>query len=183
MTATHRLIDPAPPPGDTELLPRLRSGDPDAIRILYYRHAAPLLALAARITGHSCDAEDVVQDLFVGLPEALARYQEKGQFTAWLRTLTIRLALMRLRSARRRRETPLQPAEGRIEEMDDQSGDIAALRVALRALPDDLRVIVVLHSIEGYSHAEIAEVVGIRRNTSEVRLHRALRRLRKALEA
>jgi RNA polymerase sigma-70 factor (ECF subfamily) len=50
-------------------------------------------------------------------------------------------------------------------------------------LPEDQRVVVVLKAIEGYSHDEIAELLGIRRNSSEVRFHRALQRLRKVLEA
>jgi RNA polymerase sigma-70 factor, ECF subfamily len=168
---------PASPP-EPPSIDRLRGGDPEALTHIYRRHAAGLLALAYRLTGSAADAEDVVQDLFVGLPEALARYREEGRFGGWLRSLVVRLCLMRLRTARRRREVDLDhigpvPA-GPARDQDAWS--------ALAELPEDQRVIVVLKVVEGYSHAEIAELLGIRRGTSEVRLHRALRRLRTRLE-
>ena len=64
----------------------------------------------------------------------------------------------------------------------DHAIDRTALEGALRAIPDKLRVVFVLREIEGYTHAEIAELLGIRRGTSEVRLHRAMRALRRQLE-
>ncbi len=59
--------------------------------------------------------------------------------------------------------------------------DRMAIATALAALPDDLRVVFMLSDIEGFSHAEIGKLLGIRRGTSEVRLHRARRRLRALL--
>ena len=59
--------------------------------------------------------------------------------------------------------------------------DRMAIATALVALPDDLRVAFMLRDIEGYSHAEIAEMLGIRTGTAEVRVHRARRKLRALL--
>jgi RNA polymerase sigma-70 factor (ECF subfamily) len=56
-------------------LAALRAGNPDAITACYREHADALLTLALRLTGERADAEDVVQDVFVGLPEALRRYE------------------------------------------------------------------------------------------------------------
>jgi RNA polymerase sigma-70 factor (ECF subfamily) len=146
----------------------------------YHRHAAGLLALVYRLTGSSADAEDLVQDLFIGLPEALDRYQERGRFDGWLRSLAVRLSLMRLRSERRRREVNLEQI-GSLANRPGEAPDTDLWR-ALGELPADQRAVVVLKVVEGYSHEEIAELLGIRRGTSEVRLHRALRRLRAQLE-
>src|SRR5690242_11831684 len=82
-------------PGDPALLARARSGDRDALSALYRLHASEMLALAARLTGSRSDAEDVVQDLFLRLPRALARYDERGRFLPWLKQLTVRTALVR----------------------------------------------------------------------------------------
>jgi RNA polymerase sigma-70 factor (ECF subfamily) len=150
----------------------------DALSALYREHAGELLALAARLTGSRADAEDVVQDLFVGLPRALARYEEQGRLLAWLKRLTVRVALIRLRSGRRRRETELEEVESFW--VSDTTED-ASLRDAMDQLDADDRTIIVLKVFEGYSHGEIAELLGIRRGTSEVRLHRALERLRQQL--
>lgn len=179
MTTTPlRAAEPALP--DSSLLDRLRRGESAALTETYHRHAAELLALACRLTGSTADAQDIVQDLFVGLPDALARYEERGQFRPWLRRLTVRLALMRLRSTRRRRETDLDAAQNTGPERDTGRG--LDVWQGLARLPEEQRCIVILKLVEGYSHEEIAQLLGIRRGTSEVRLHRALTRLRHLLE-
>jgi RNA polymerase sigma-70 factor (ECF subfamily) len=168
-------------PNSAELVRLIRSGDPAALSAAYFEFAPRLITLADRLLGSMADAEDVVQDLFVALPEALEQYQERGKFSSWLNRTLVRLALMRLRGQRRRRETGLdaesitQPSATGLAPLD--------LEPALRSLSDDDRTIVVLKAIEGYSHDEIAELLGIRPNTSAVRYHRALERLRSALEA
>jgi RNA polymerase sigma-70 factor, ECF subfamily len=90
--------------------------------------------------------------------------------------------LKRLRSRSRRREVPLhnETQDPGVGDRETEAGRLI-LDEALAALPDDLRVVFVLREIEGYSHAEIAEMLGIRRGTSEVRLFRAIRHLRRLL--
>ena len=80
----------------------IRAGSPDALAALYREHGHALYRLAYRLVGTREDAEDVVHDVFVGLPEALGRYQERGSFAGWLKRVTARLALMRLRTRTRR---------------------------------------------------------------------------------
>jgi RNA polymerase sigma-70 factor (ECF subfamily) len=154
------------------------SGSPNAIAELYGRYGPALFRLAYRLTGTREDAEDVVHDVFVGLPEALKRYEERGRLDAWLKRITARVALMRLRSGRRR------PAI-RLESVDDPSGESNEpqidLQAAVDALPTKLRSVLVLKEIEGYSHAEIAKMLDISAVTSRVRLLRAMARLRRIL--
>lgn len=178
MTLSHAATQAIPAALDEPaLVARLRRGEMDALRDLYQLHATELLGLARRLTGSIADAEDVVQDLFVGLPEAISKYQERGYLRAWLRQLTVRLALMRIRSGRLRRESDLDEALA-----SKRSTDHRQVHEAIASLSADDRAIVILKVVEGYDHAEIAELLGIRRNASEVRLHRALARLRKRLE-
>jgi RNA polymerase sigma-70 factor (ECF subfamily) len=172
------------PPDDAALVERLRTGDSQALDHLFHRHATSLLGVAYRLTGSSADAEDVVQDLFVGLPLALRRYVEQGSFAGWLRTVTARLALDRIRRREGRREVALDLAVERAARGAGDAGAMEArweLEEALAALPDALRVVLVLKEVEGYSHAEIGRMLGIRTGTSEVRLHRAIRTLRRVL--
>ncbi len=82
---------------DARLAADAARGHPDALAGLYSRYASMLLATAYRLLQNREDAEDVVHDVFVGLPEALRRYRECGTLAAWLRTITARAALMRLR--------------------------------------------------------------------------------------
>lgn len=82
------------------LLDAVRAGDPESLAALYREHGRTLYRLAYRLTGTQEDAEDVVHDVFVGLPEALAHYEERGKFTSWLKRVTARVALIRLRGER-----------------------------------------------------------------------------------
>src|SRR5688500_14931734 len=106
VTASNRV----PPRPLDELVRSARAGESAGIGELYDRYAGPLFRTAYRLTGSAADAEDVVHDVFVGLPEALRRYEERGSFSAWLTRVTVRTTLMRARSGRRRRETSLDGA-------------------------------------------------------------------------
>lgn len=161
------------------MIERLRAGDLTAINPLYAKHGASLLRLVYRLTSSIADAEDVVQDVFVGLPRAARKYAEQGSLGAWLSRVTVRIALDRMRRRQRQREVRLdlitEPANG----VDpDRILSHLALSSAIAALPDKLRIVFVLKEIEGYSHAEVGRMLGIRRGTSEVRLLRAIRTLR-----
>lgn len=135
------------------------------------------------------DAEDVLHDVFVGLPEALKHYDENGRFDSWLRTVTARVALTRLRRVSQRREESLHDASSphRNESNSQQvPGDIVervAINDALGRLPDALRTVFVLKVIEGHSHNEIAAMLSISAGASEVRLVRAMKHLRLSLGA
>jgi RNA polymerase sigma-70 factor, ECF subfamily len=162
------------------LIEAVRAGNPEALAALYREHGAALYRLAYRLIGTREDAEDVVHDVFVGLPEALIRYEERGKFTSWLKRVAARVALLRLRSCQRRREVSLHIADEKPKPPVD--ANIIALENAVNSLPDSLRVVIMLKEVEGYSHGEVAELLGISVAASRVRAARALARLRKALE-
>lgn len=173
------LVEPAPPAHD--LLQRAAAGHPEALAALYERYTAVVHRAAHRLTGSRADADDVLQDVFVGLPEALRRFAGRGSLEGWIRRIAIRTSLMRIRGASRRREVPLDDARPRASADAAAGVDRAALERALAALPGALRVVFVLKEVEGYSHAEIARLLGIREGASEVRLHRARKSLRTLL--
>ena len=149
----------------------------DRIEELYRRHASALMTVAYRLLMSQADAEDVVHDLFVGLPEALRRYEERGSMESWLKRIVVRLALSRIRL---RREVALDAAHGLALVQHDPTERIALQR-AMAQLSPSLRAVLVLKEVEGFSHTEIASMLGISVGASEVRLHRALRQLRNML--
>ncbi|HEU5175409.1 MAG TPA: sigma-70 family RNA polymerase sigma factor [Gemmatimonadaceae bacterium] len=160
-----------------------RAGDPAALAALYGAHGESVRRVAYRILGDSDEAEEVVQDVFIGLPEALRHYREQGAFGPWLRTLAARTALVRLRATHRRRKAPLSEASSVAVPPDaDRLAARLTLAAAIAKLPEALRLVFVLKEMEGHSHAEVAAMLGIRTGTAEVRLHRAMRRLRALLE-
>jgi RNA polymerase sigma-70 factor (ECF subfamily) len=182
----HYVPSTSPEPrteNEGTLVSRLRGGDTSAIEGLYSIHGRGLYGLAYRLTNSRPDAEEIVQDVFVGLPLALRGYAEQGAFGAWLRRIAARLSIDRVRRSSRRREVGLTSAHN--PSVSSGAGGVdarEALERALATLPDALRSVFVLKEVEGYSHSEIADLLGIRRGTSEVRLLRAIRRLRQELE-
>lgn len=160
--------------GEAELVRATRSGDMDALAELYRRFSPALMAVAYRLLQSREAAEDVLHDVFVGLPEAMRKYDERGRLAAWLKQVTARVAL----SVVRREETAVrltpQPALTQVDDVHTRM----TLDSAVASLPATLRTVLVLKEIEGFTHGEIAEMLGISRGASEVRLHRALIALR-----
>jgi RNA polymerase sigma-70 factor (ECF subfamily) len=175
-----RVLPTTPHSASGQSVDAARRGEAEGLSALYHEHASVLLALAARLMGEAADAEDVVHDLFVTLPTALRLYEERGNLRSWLKRLTVRIALNALRSQRRAREVPLTAAVAHELPASALDDSFLVLR-AVDALPASLRVVIVLKVVEGYSHAEIASALGISTRSSEVRLHRALHRLRRQL--
>ena len=175
-------MDDGPLPEDRALLHSVRGGSTAALGQLYTRHADMVYRTAYRLTASPEDAADVLQDVFLGLPRALERYREEGRFAAWLKTLAVRTALMRMRSQRRRREDPVDTTELAVSVRPDAALERVELQRALGAMPDSLRIVFVMKEIEGYSHAEIAELLEITSAASATRLLRAWRLLRQRLK-
>lgn len=164
---------------DAALVTRLRDGDADALEALFRRYSTELLRLVSGLISTHADAEDIVQDVFVGLRLALRGYEERGTFRAWLRGVTVRSALAARRRTGARRETPLDDTLAAAVAHDPSTP--IALHDAVARLPESLRDVFVLKMIEGYSHAETGTLLGISASASEVRLFRAVRRLRDLL--
>lgn len=165
------------------LIARVRAGDADALTELFTEYAQQVFDTAMRITGSHDDAEDVVQDVFLGMPEALPGYRGDGSLGAWIRRLATRTALLRIRREKRRHRWYWRAASARrASEPPPAVSARLTLQWALDRMPDELRVVYVLKEVEGYSHIEIAELLGISEGASTVRLHRARRFLRERLK-
>lgn len=171
-------------PAKWTLVERVRNGDPTALAELYHVHARAVHKVAYRITGSAADADDVLQDIFLALPEALANYDEAGNLEGWIKGIAVRRSLMALRKEKLRREVSLSGMQypGR-QEAADPAVDRVALERALDDLPDPLRVVFVLKEIEGYNHEEIGEMLGIGTAGSTTKLHRARKSLRELLRS
>jgi RNA polymerase sigma factor (sigma-70 family) len=150
-------------------------------------HRSRVYRLAYRLTGNPHDAEDLTHDVFVRVFRSLSTFRP-GSFEGWLHRITTNLFLDDRRRARRARTEPVDPAEGRLQisvpdlaqvHVETQlSHDVAQ---ALRELPEDFRVAVLLCDVEGLSYAEIADLLGIKSGTVRSRIHRGRRALQSAL--
>lgn len=164
------------------MVERVRNGDPAALADLFHQHSHAVHRIAYRITGSAYDADDVLQDVFLALPDALRTYEGTGSLEGWIKGIAVRRSLMALRKEKHRREVPLSktaysPGPSGPEPVVDR----VALERALSDLPDSLRVVFVLKEIEGYSHDEIGDMLGIGNSASTTKLHRARKVLREKL--
>ena len=173
--------DPRAARSESELIAATRDGSADALGELYDRHASELLAIAFRLLQSTDDAEDVVHDVFVGLPELLRRYEERGAFAAWLRKIAARVALARIRESSQRPSVSLDELSNQPHIRSHDVEGVVSLEHAMRTLTPALRAVLVLKEIEGFSHHEVARLLDISVGASEVRLHRAIQALRAAL--
>lgn len=169
-------------PPELEFLARLRGGESDALATVYDRYASMVFKIAYGLLRDTAEAEDLVHDVFVGLSRAVRTFEARGSFEAWLKRVTARAALMKLR--RQRVSRGYEWHQSRV--LPRSKSDVAVaerldLERALGALPPSLRAVFVLKEVHGYSHAEIAELLGITVNAAKARLHRARRGLRSHL--
>lgn len=161
-----------------ELISKVKSGDAEALAEIYALYARSLVATAYRLMCNVEDAEDVLHDVFLGLPEAFRHYDERGTAESWLKRLTARVALSRIRSRARRGESSIADEDSLDRHAISPINDDWLVQSAIDALPEPLRTVFVLKEMEGYSHSEIASMLGISVANSEVRLHRAVKALR-----
>ena len=122
----------------------------------------------------------MLQDVFIGLPEILGSYSGRAPLAAWIRGVAVNTALMRLRTDRRRAEDPLDDSDVATDGVcpRDAIEDRITIAAALQSLPEVFRTVFVLKEVSGYSHAEIAQTLGISVSLSEIRLFRARKLLR-----
>ncbi len=172
---------------ESKLVNAARDGDRVAFEELYRRHRNRIFALMWRIGGGDAAlAEDLLQDAFVRAWQKLDSFRGESRFGTWLHRLSANVALSNRRTVMRRveRETALEPAVERTaigarDVVVDKRMDIEK---AIAHLPDRARSVLVLYDVEGYSHAEIAEITGMAVGSSKAQLHRARKLVREKLE-
>jgi RNA polymerase sigma-70 factor (ECF subfamily) len=176
---------PAGEPRDTELIERVRRGDAAAFDLLVARHMRRAFSIAYRVLGHREDAEDVVQDAFLAVLEKIDTFEAGREFAPWFHRIVANRALT-IRKARALRQTDPIPEEAASAAVSPARAAERAqlrdrLREALDALPERQRLIVQLFELEGFTGAEIGEMLEISAGTVRWHLHEARRALRDAL--
>src|SRR4030043_994539 len=181
-----------------DLMARIAQSDEDAFEILVNRHQTSVLNLIYRFIGDRTQAKDLSQEVFIRVWQAAKTYKPEAKFTTWLFRITANLCFNERKSARRRRwfqfHRSNEDNEGSIEEtFPDGSPTAEDLLLekersrqifdALRSLPENQRMALVLKRYDDLSYAEIAQIIGCsvrsEEHTSELqsRLHLVCRLL------
>jgi len=167
---------------EAQLIDQTVAGDRFAARAIYDAHVMPVYRLASRMVGPDL-AEECTQDTFVRAFERLGTFRREAALGTWLHSITVSVAL-NMKRREKRRANHLS-----IDFVPDVSSDVPEsdpllrrrLAVAIDSLDEGLRAVVVLNLIEGRTHVEIGEILGIPEGTSKARLSRAAAQLREAL--
>jgi len=180
---------------DAAFVAKVRSGDPDAFRVLVERHGRALFRLAFRMTSNRQDAEDVVQESFLRAYRQLAQFDERASFGTWLYRIAANCSLDVVR-VRKRRAQQVDPESG------DSDAVVAKLpcgspdpeRMALSSevrervaqamyeLSEAERIAFILRHFEGLGIEEVSRVLECRPGAAKHSVFRAVQKLRRALE-
>jgi RNA polymerase sigma-70 factor (ECF subfamily) len=192
---------PAPDTGtdDLELAGRSVTGDRAAFEMIHRRYVNRIHGLCLRLTADPGEAEILTQDTFVRAWFALAGFTGQGSLGGWLGRVAVNIWRDRWRGARRGERlvdrlaaeeaaatpfTASEPATGLRGNSHDGVVPLLTavdLERAIARLPRGARTVYVLHDVEGYTHREIGENIGVATGTVKAHLHRARRLLRKLL--
>lgn len=143
-------------------------------------------SLCWRITGNADDADDALQDTFANVLRGLAAFRGEAALSTWIFRIAVRSAERVRTRRRRRREHSLEtePASAPEADQADRAGpdDVKRVLAEVQALPQESRVVLGLFAVDGLTHKEIADVLGVPEGTVWSRLHRARKRLAERLQ-
>jgi len=172
------------------LVDAARAGDQRAFEALVRRYRKRIFALALHIIGSSSEADDIPQEVFLKAYRALPAFEGRSQFFTWVYRMTVNRSLNARRDRARRGEDGDDPRLELAVAVDARSNpgratelrqSYARLLRALDSLPIDMRTTVILVSLQGMSHGEVAVVQSVSEGTIAWRMHEARRRLHEAM--
>ena len=176
---------PAAPDDEAELVERVRHGDGRAFDTLVTRYMRRAFSVAFRVLGQKEDAEDLVQDTFLVVLQRIDSFQAGRAFAPWFFRILVNRGLnaRKARSLRTVEQIPeTASATGPSPEHEAERAELRdRLRAAMAMLPERQRLVVELYELEGFSGAEIAEILEISDGTVRWHLHEARKALRGAL--
>ena len=183
---------------DRELVEALQRGEDGAVEALVDRYAGWIHGVARRLLNDPRDAEEVTQDVLLTVVRKIQTFKGEAAFSSWLYRIAANAAYQRLRAKRTRQEVSLEPflavfdEDGRYaqpvvdwsHQLDDpaMAGEVrTAIERSLSRLPEEYRVVILLHDMEGLPNEEVAATLGLTVPAVKSRVHRARLFLRQEL--
>jgi RNA polymerase sigma-70 factor (ECF subfamily) len=169
---------------ENRMIDGVLSGDPAAERAFYDIHVERVYRLAYRMAGETGLAEDFTQETFMRAFDRLATFRKEAALSSWVHSVAVSVILSGLRRVKRHRSREEQQEDfstGPGSEPPPDHELRCLLTRAVDSLSDPLRLVFVMHDIEGYKHHEIAGILDIPVGTSKARLSRAHGILRREL--
>ena len=161
---------------DQQLVRRCLKGERTAQKELYALYAQQMMGVCYRYTKSTTDAEDILQEGFIKVFKNLQQFKFEGELGAWIRRIMVNTAINYLKS-NSRYQAELSFADTSLHPVSDDDPaiklDAKELAELIRQLPPGYQAIFNLHAVEGYTHVEIGEILGINQGTSRSQYARA----------
>ena len=171
---------------DQELVTGVLQGTPSHQAALYKQYSVPMFRVLLRFARDRAEAEDMLQEGFIRVYRDLGQFRGDGALGGWIRRIMVNTALSHLRKQRDflRDTSDFTPFENRFRTDEDFAANLDAetLLKYLQQLPPGYRAVFNLYAIEGFSHDEIAEQLGISTGTSKSQLFKAREYLKRILD-
>lgn len=172
------------------IVDRCKSGDKTAYKELYDLYSKAMFNICYRITNDRYEAEDVLQEAFVSAFKNIGAFRAESSFGAWLKKIVVNRSINHVK----KKKLELAPLEENIDKVDVNYRDevlddperftynIEMIKKAVDLLPHGYRMVFSLYLLEGYDHAEIAQIMEISESTSKSQYNRAKKKLKIILE-
>jgi len=169
---------------EKELVRRCKKKNAKAQKLLYQLYHGSLLGICMRYAKSKAEAEDVLQMAMMKIYTSINSFSGKGSFEGWLKRITVNTAVDNFRKNSKHYyhddvEDLEEQADGDVEFHDTL--EVKDILKTIQQLPDGYRVVFNLYALEGYSHKEIAEKLGITESTSKTQLLKARKKLKNML--
>ena len=171
---------------EAELIRNAQNGDGRGFKRLFDENVNRIYAFCLRMSANPQLAEEITQDVFVKAWENLHKFRGESKFTTWLHSIAVNEFLTQKRIEKRfmQRYTTTDDVlkyDRHGEKPEVHFNTNIDIENAISSLPEQAKMVLILHDIEGYKHKEIAEMINIEVGTSKAHLHRARKILREEL--
>lgn len=170
---------------DEQLIKHCLENNRNAQKELFEKFSRKMMSLCIRYAGNEDDAKDILQEGFIKVFTHLKDYSGSGSLSGWIKSIMVNTSLNFIRKSVYIKELVEMEEEHVLsgsEQSESRLGEQELMKL-IRSLPDGFRTIFNLFAIEGYSHKEIAQMLGISENTSKTQYLRARARLQKMIIA
>jgi RNA polymerase sigma factor (sigma-70 family) len=170
---------------DEQLLQGCKEKNLNAQKLLYERFAKKMMGVCLRYADSTAEAQDILQDAFIKIFEKMDSYHGTGSLEGWIKKVMVNTALDNFRKNKHERnniELDVNIASHNSYEESYDSLSAKDLLKIIQKLPIGYRTVFNLFAIEGYSHKEIGEMLGINESTSKSQYSRAKSHLQKAIQ-
>lgn len=171
----------------SKIIEQCKANDHKAFELIYKRYFRTLLGIALRYSGSRAEAEDILQDAFIKIFHSIGSYSAKGSFEGWMKRIVQNTAINNFRG--RLKVDLYVDLSDQQDRMGDSSAeaifesfDVKDTVVLLNRMPEGYRMAINLYFIDGYSHKEISELLGISIGASKSQLFKAKNYLKKLIE-